>query len=120
MKNAPIALINTAAASGTVSSNGIYLANIIDFSIHAYSGAGGTGSIVIQVSNDNVIPNGTSPNAASNVVNWTPVASGTISISGTGSSMLNFADAGYLWMRAVYTASGGTSALNVNYFGKGP
>lgn len=120
MKNAPIQLFNSVAASGSVNSPGIYLANMYVYSMHGIWGAGGTGSIVIQASNDDVPFNINGTSSSSNVVNWAPIAGGTMTVSGAGSSLLNFDGIGYLWVRAAFVTTGGTSATVVlNYFGKG-
>lgn len=119
MKNAPIPLIATTAAAGTITSPGVYIANVYVYSLHGYWGSGGTGSIVVQVSNDDVPVASSGTNPSANVVNWTPVDSGTLAVSGAGNIMANFNGVGYSWVRSVYTAVGGTAAMNLNYFGKG-
>lgn len=118
MRNAPVALIS-GTASGTVTSNGIDLSQIYAYSVHGVWTAGGTGSIVLQGSNDNVI-DALATNQGSNVVNWTAVPGGTVAVSGSGSTLLNFDGIGYHWVRAQYTAAGGTAGtMTLNFFSKG-
>ncbi len=118
MRNAPIALISGTAA-GTVTSNGIDVSQIYAYSMHGIWTAGGTGSIVIQASNDNV-PDAIATNQGSGVVNWTPIASGTMAVSGSGASLLNFDGIGYHWVRAQFVASGGTAGtMTLNFYSKG-
>ena len=121
MKNSPVALINQANASGTVTSGGIFIGNTYTYSLHGFWGAGGTGSIVVQASNDDVALGQGTASASQLVTNWAPIPSGTIAVSGAGSTILNFDGVGYAWLRAVYTATGGTATtMALNYFGKGP
>ncbi len=118
MRNAPTSLIS-GTASGTVTTIGIDCSQIYAFSMHGIWTAGGTGSIVIQASNDNVVDT-IGSNQASGVTNWSPIASGTIAVSGAGNSIVNFDGIAYHWVRAQYTAAGGTAGtMTLNFFSKG-
>lgn len=85
------------------------------------------GTMVVQVSNDNVPVGQTTP--SSNVVNWVdyPSTSTSPSIVGstTGSTIFNLANMGFRWVRLKYTPAGSipqscnSCRLTVNFFGKG-
>lgn len=121
MRYTPTVILSSGSAAGTVVSSGVCLSNVYVYSMHLLFGGGGTGSVIIYGSNDPVPLASSGTNPAANVVNWNPVAAGTVAVTGTGatSALVNFDGVGYFWVRAVYVASGGTTSMAINYFGKG-
>ncbi len=86
-----------------------------------------SGTMLLQVSNDNVPYGITSPSQY--VVNWADLpnspTSPSISGSTSGSTIFTLANMGFRWVRLKYTPSGslpqscGGCFLTVNFFGKG-
>lgn len=112
-----------AASAGTVTSVGLDMGQIYTFSIHLIAnggGAAGTGSIVIQGSNDLVQDtNGTSSNPAGLVTNWSSISGGTLAINDATSVISSFNAQGIKWLRVRQIATGGTVTAVVNFFGQG-
>lgn len=69
------------------------------------------GTIVVQVSGDNVP-------LASSVTNWTTYPSSSQSIAAAGSFVWNIAPFGFRWVRLLYTKVSGTGTLNATFNGK--
>ena len=66
------------------------------------------GSVKLQASNDNVDP-----------TNWCDIASATVSVSVSNPVMIAKTDLCYNFIRVVFTKSGGTGTVTVNYQGIG-
>jgi hypothetical protein len=76
------------------------------------------GSMKLQGSCD-VGTSTTDGNPANNVVtNWTDVAGSSQAVSAAGNLMFNISDAGWKWLRVVYTFTSGTGTAVVRINGK--
>lgn len=112
-------IITAGSMGASTNSIGIDLNQILNCSIQAVWTGTPTGTLKIQVSNDNV-PYGTSSNPSANVVNWTDYTGSSQSLSGSaGNFVWNMLDSGYRWIRLVYTRSSGTGTINAAIVGKG-
>jgi len=127
MRNSgPIQLAKAVTMNANINSSGIYLNQTFVYAIQAiWTGASASGTVKIQVSCDNVPPvlyssmGGTAKDPAANVVNWIDYPSTTQNVSGPGSFFWNFSDAGYPWVKLVFSYNSGTGSLTVNAWTKG-
>lgn len=67
-----------------------------------------TGTVKLQASNDNVDP-----------TSWADIASATVAVSTASPVMIAKTDLCYNFVRVVFTKSGGTGTVTVNYQGIG-
>jgi hypothetical protein len=102
-----------------IASQPVWLGHILNYSIQAVFTGAPTGSFKIQASNDPGRPNigkETPDPAAYAVNNWTDLTDLTVAIVAAGDIMWNVQNAGYRWIRLVYTPSGGTGTITVATF----
>lgn len=112
-------IVNAGDASANITSNAISLESIYGFAMQAVFTGTPTGTLKLQASCD---PGSNPINASaigSGITNWTDVANSSTAISAAGTVLYNIDAAYYKWVRIVYTASSGTSTLNVRFNGKG-
>jgi len=90
----------------------IYLGHIVDYSIQlVFTGTPG-GNFKLQVSNDlGKINSTTEAEQVSNVTNWTDVAGSPQTISAAGDHTWAVENAGYRWVRVVWTQTSSTGTL---------
>lgn len=122
MRSDPVTLLSGGDASGTVTSNGVFLDQIYAFSIQVVAtGTDAAGLVIVQASNDNVQPVPSGTDSAANVVNWATLTSaGSITVAGPGTLMLDVPQTGVRWVRTKFTKSGtSTGAITIKYNGKG-
>lgn len=105
-------------SAATVNSIGINLQQLSTWCIQAVFTGSPSGTFKIQVSCDMVVV-GTGADPASNVVNWTDYTGSSQVISAAGNFLWDTSDAGYQWVRLVYTKTSGTGSLNAVFNGKG-
>ncbi len=89
----------------------------------------GSGTLKLQISNDNVqLPQMSGPIAgidpAANVKNWTDYSGSSYGVTatsaiGSSSFVWNVLYPGYRWVRLVYTSSSGSGVMSASFFGKG-
>jgi hypothetical protein len=98
----------------------VWLGHIPYFSIQLVFTGPIVGEFKLQASND------TGPNERANIsdtdtlINWTDVQDSTQAISAAGSHLWSVSDAGYKWVRVVWTATSGTGVLtSARFNGKG-
>lgn len=117
--------------SNDIYSNGIELPQAWNYAIQInYSGVDGvtecgSGTLKLQISNDEVqpVPYSSAPgyNPSKNVINWVDyspsLCSTTVSI-GSSTWLWNASYPGYRWVRFAYQAASGTGILSAIYFGK--
>jgi hypothetical protein len=58
------------------------------------------------------VPNSQTSNQATNVVNWTDITDSPQGIAAAGNHVWQFENAGFNWVRVVYTAVSGTGSLD--------
>ena len=90
----------------------IYLGHIVDYSIQlVFTGTPG-GNFKLQASNDPGRPNATSEaQQVEDIVNWTDVLDSAQTISAAGNHTWTVENAGYLWVRVVWTQTSGSGTL---------
>lgn len=76
-------------------------------------GSGDSGTFKLQASNDPFTANYAAGQTSFAPTNWVDIPSQTASIASGASALLTVANSTYRWIRAVYTKSGGTDAVNV-------
>lgn len=88
--------------------------NIYGFSIIVSSLAGQTGTLTIQVSNDqlNTLLSGSGT--------WASLPSGALTIAGAAIQVGNFDATFYKWLRINYTRTGGAGTIQAFFCLKGP
>lgn len=95
--------------SGNLTSPAIYLGHVVNFSVQAVFTGSPIGAFKLQASNDP----GVSANDYAKAVNWTDITSSTIAVTAAGNIAMNVVNAGYQWVRLVYTFSSGTGTITV-------
>lgn len=119
MKFDPVQIITSGdMAQSAINSKGIDLNQQYVYAIQAVWTGSPVGTLKIQVSND-IVPDGVGGDQASNVVNWTDYTNSSQSISGAGNFVWNVLEAGYRWVRLVYTKTSGSGTINAVFSGKG-
>lgn len=98
-------LINAGDMSGNITSPSQQVTFMINACVQAVYAGSPTGTLKLQISNDNV--------------NWTDYSGSSQAISAAGSFAYLLADIGYPWLRVVYTFTSGTGTLNVTINAKG-
>lgn len=76
-------------------------------------GTGDGGTFKLQASNDPYNANNMAAPANFQPTNWTDIPNQTAAIASGASAILTIANCTYRWLRAVWTSSGGSEAVNV-------
>lgn len=120
MRYDPVQIVtNGDMSQTTIASIGIDLQNIFGYAIQAeWTGGSASGTLILQLSTD-IVNVASGANPAANVVNWSTYSGSSTTVSGPGNFVWNAADAGYRWVRLLYTKSSGTGTLNATFLGKG-
>jgi hypothetical protein len=105
------AVVN-ADMSSSFASPPIMLDQVVGYSFQAVFTGSPVGTFKIQCSNDDV-------KLASQVSNWSDIASSSKSIATAGDIFWNIDNAFYKWTRLVYTAAVGSGTCNVSFVSKG-
>src|SRR5574343_407072 len=89
----------------------VWLAHIANYSIQlVFTGSPG-GNFKLQASNDEgYIDSAGGAQQYTNVVNWTDIADSAQTISAAGDHMWTVENAGYNWVRVVWTAASGSGS----------
>lgn len=104
--------VNNADMASSFVSPPIVLDQVYGFSFQAVFTGSPVGTFKLQCSNDDV-------KLASQVSNWSDIASSSKSITAPGDIFWNIDNAFYKWVRVVYTAAAGSGTCNVTYVSKG-
>lgn len=110
VQNEALTLNGTDMQSNIVS-DPVWLGHIVNFSIQlVYTGAP-NGSFKLQGSNDEGAKSNNIENV--NITNWSDISSTTVNVTSAGSNIYNIENAGYRWVRLVWTdsTSGSPSTL---------
>lgn len=91
----------------------IWLGHIMHYSIQLKYTGSPAGTFKLQASNDPGRINSSDASNQAPISNWTDVADSAITISAAGDCMYTVENAGYNWVRVVYTASSGSGSLTV-------
>lgn len=111
IKNDPLQFDST-DLSGDVTSEAIYLGHICNYAIQLVFTGAPEGSFKLQASNDQGHPAAVSQEEREEgVVNWTDIEDSDQAILAAGNHMYQVENAGYLWVRVVWTFDAGTGAL---------
>lgn len=102
----------TPAMASSFNLHPIYLGHIVDYSIQlVFTGSPG-GNFKLQASNDPGQPNAASEaQQVVGVTNWTDVLDSAQTISAAGNHVWTVENAGYTWVRVVWTATSGSGTL---------
>lgn len=96
--------------AATCVSGAIDIKNIDDISIQAvWTGTAENGAFKLQASND----------TGATVTTWTDLTGSSAVIAADGDFVWNVSNAGYRYLRLVYTKASGTGTLNATFTGKG-
>lgn len=106
-------LINATPVDLSVSANlrPLWLGHICNYSIQLVFTGSPVGSFKLQASDDPGMANGGQQPQALNVTNWSDVSGSTVAVSAAGNVLYDIANAGYNFVRVVYTATSGTGSL---------
>ncbi len=118
--NCPLTLSSTNMATASITSDGIWLGNISDFSIQVVFTGSPVGTFKLQASNDmGNEDKGNGGWSSALVTHWTDLDSG-VAVSAAGNVMFNYRGSGFRYVRLVYTKDSGTGTITVSRFnGKG-
>lgn len=90
----------------------VYLGHILNYSIQLVFTGSPTGTFKLQASNDPGRPSGASDTEVQiGLSNWTDIADSTQAISAAGDHTWTVENAGYSWVRVVYTFASGSGSL---------
>lgn len=111
------AMALSAADTASATGSAIDCSQIVSLSMHAYfADSTVNGTIKIQASNDECSV-GYQP-ANFTPTNWVDVPNQSATITSGSSALLTIPNMTYRWVRAVFTrSSGGSSTVNVSFFG---
>src|SRR5690349_16244487 len=126
--NVDLLKYNGAAVSSSLAASvnyqPVWIGHLEHFAVQAAYTGTPNGTFKLQASNDPGLINSQSqPNQSSGVTHWTDVADSDIVVAAAGNFMVNFQNAGFEWIRLVWTAAGAgtTPALSMaRVVGKGP
>lgn len=111
--NQTLTLSSTDMSQTSITSSGIWLGHISDFSIQLVFTGSPVGTFKLQASNDQGNEDkGNGGWSDSGVTNWTDLDSAQ-AISAAGNLMYNYRGAGFRWVRLVYTKDSGTGTITV-------
>lgn len=111
--NQSLTLDSTNMASATITSRGVWLGHIADFSIQLVFTGAPVGTFKLQASNDvGTEDKGGAGWSDTGVTHWTDLDSSQ-AISAAGDLMYNYRGAGFRWVRVVYTKTSGTGTITV-------
>lgn len=115
MRIASIDLQPSATTSLGASANfpAVWLGHVVNFSIQVVFTGTPVGVFKLQASDDQGQPDGGTGTAglATGVTNWTDIADSSQSISAAGDMTWNYANAGFRFVRVVYTRTSGTGTV---------
>lgn len=98
--------------SSSFNLNGVWLGHICNFSIQLVFTGTPNGTFKLQGSNDAGSPDGGSqPFLYSGVTNWTDITGSSQAITTAGDLMYQFENAGFNFVRVVWTRSSSTGSL---------
>jgi hypothetical protein len=113
--------VASVSMGATATSDAIRIENIGAYALQMVWSGGGApnGTFKLQGSNDLGPQPPTSTSTVQSVANWTDLANSSQTISADGDHMWNVSQAGYRWVRVVYTRSSGTGTMAGRFNGKG-
>jgi hypothetical protein len=89
-----------------------WLGHICNFSIQLVFTGSPVGTFSLQCSDDpGVGPSVNLPPSSEGVIHWTDIADSAQAISAAGNHSYNFQNAGFTWVRLVWTAISGSGSL---------
>lgn len=89
----------------------IWLGHIANYAIQLVFTGSPIGNFKLQASNDDVDPRLPQSDIESKIVNWTDVLDSAQAITAAGDHMWTVENAGYTWVRVVWTQTGGSGDL---------
>ena len=91
----------------------VWLGHIANYAIQLVFSGAPVGSFKLQASNDvGSINSAGSSMQESSITNWTDVADSAVAVTASGDIMWTVENAGYTWVRVVWTVTSGTGSLN--------
>jgi len=93
----------------TITSNAVWLAHIAHYSIQVVFTGSPNGTFKLQASNDVGAKDGGGLSSPT-ITNWTDIPSSSLAVSASGSSLWTISNAGYRWVRVVWTNSASSTA----------
>lgn len=103
--------------SASFTLNPVYLGHIVNYALQLFFTGSPVGTFKLQASNDpgrTYLP-GQLPQSDT-VVNWTDIAGSSQAISAAGDIMWDVQNAGYTWVRIVYTKTSGSGSVTIARF----
>lgn len=110
--------------AASVNYQAVWIGHLEHFAVQAAYTGTPNGTFKLQASNDVGSVNSQSqPNQTGGVTHWTDIADSDVVVAAAGNFMVNYQNAGFAWVRLVWTAAGAgtTPALSMARInGKGP
>ena len=107
-------LLPNGAVDLTSSANlpAVWLGHIANYAIQLVFTGSPQGNFKLQASNDvGSIDSASASTQVSGITNWTDIADSAVTVSAAGDVMWTVENAGYTWVRVVWTATGGSGSL---------
>lgn len=89
----------------------VWLGHIVNYSLQLVFTGTPAGTFKLQCSNDPGRPSAQGTPEYDTVVNWTDIADSSQAVSAAGDITWDVQNAGYVWVRVVYTRSSSTGSL---------
>lgn len=102
----------TDLAQATATSSPIWVGHVSQYAIQIVATGVPVGVFKLQVSCDLGPRDSNAAQTGQGLTNWSDLTDATAAVSAAGISFLNIADAGYDWVRVVYTKTSGTGAIS--------
>lgn len=102
--------------SVTITSTPVWLGHICNYAIQLVFTGSPVGSFKLQASNDEGNPASAPTEQYKGVVNWTDIIDSPQAIGAAGNHMYTVEDAGYRWVRFIWTPSSGSATLTIARF----
>ena len=112
ISTSPLALSSTDMSNSTITSNAIWLGNIINYNIQIVFTGSPVGTFTLEVSDDD--GNTKQPiidPATESITNWSTYQGSSQSISAAGNHSYEVQNSGHRWARIKYTKTSGTGTI---------
>lgn len=109
--------IDGTAMASSITSDPIFLGHIVNYSVQIFFSGAPVGSFKLQLSNDKGYEaSSDEDNRDHGITHWTDITSSNQAILAAGDHSYNVVNAGYRWVRLVWTPTSGSGTINSAHF----